>query len=173
MTNKASLFLGVVAAAGSVLAAVSIGFPASAQAPAPTPATAAAPPSPPSPAKVAIDVRQSAFTLIGNNFKPVAEVLQGKAQYDSGEAQKRATRIAFLSHLLDEAFPAGSDVGETKAKPEIWTDHDDFDKRLTEFQSHADALQLVAANGKADDFKAAAATLGKDCKGCHEQYRNK
>ena len=144
------------------------------KAPAAAPAAA---PAGPSPAKQAIAVRKAAFTLIANNFKPIGDVLQGKAEYDAAEIQKRATRVAFLSELLDGTFPEASNVGEpdTKAKAEIWTDRAEFDKKLKEFKEHAATLAQVAAKEKTNSeaFKAAAGAVGQDCKGCHDKFKAK
>ena len=95
----------------------------------------AAPAAGPSPAKQAIAVRKAAFLLIANNFKPIGEVLQGKAPYNQAEIAKRAQRVAFLSELLEGTFPADSNLGtpETKTKAEAFTNKEDFDKLLKEF----------------------------------------
>lgn len=136
----------------------------------------AAPPAP-SPAKQAIEVRKAVYTLIGANFRPIGGLLQGRAQYDAADFQKRIARIAFLSELAGEAFPEVSNSGlpDTKAKSDIWTDRADFDKRLKDFQEHAKALVQVNAKeqGATDAFKAAAGVLAQDCKGCHDKYREK
>ncbi|MDB6062212.1 MAG: cytochrome c prime [Verrucomicrobiaceae bacterium] len=135
-----------------------------------------APPGP-SPSRQAIEVRKAVFTLIANNFKPVGEVLQGKAQYDAAEIQKRTARVAFLSELVGEGFPDASNTGlpDTKAKAEIWTDRASFDKKVKEFREHAATLAQVSAKETtaSDAFKAAAAAVGQDCKGCHEAFKVK
>jgi cytochrome c556 len=136
----------------------------------------AAPPAP-SPAKQAIEVRKAVYVLIGSNFRPIGGLLQGRAQYDAAEFQKRIDRIVFLTDLAGEAFPDVSNSGlpDTKAKADVWTDRTDFDKRLKDFQEHAKALSQVNAKekGATDAFKAAAGALAQDCKGCHDKYREK
>lgn len=135
------------------------------------PAPNAAPPA----ARQAIEVRKAIFTLIGANFRPIGETLQGKTPYDAADVQKRAERVAFLAPLLTDAFPDISSSGDTKAKPEIWSHRADFDQKLKTFQDHAVALaQLVGKdNTGSDAFKTAAAAVGKDCKGCHEDFKAK
>jgi len=131
----------------------------------------------PSPARQAVEARKAVFTLIANNFRPLGEVVKGNAQFDPAEVQKRAARVVFLAGLLDETFPDASNLGEpdSKAKPEIWSDRAEFDKKLKDFQSHAAALVKVGATeaSATDGFKAAVATVGQDCKGCHETYKIK
>lgn len=128
-------------------------------------------------AKQAVAVRKAAFTLIANNFKPIGEVLQGKAAYNQADIVKRAERVAFLSLLLDGTFPEGSNLGEptTKSKPEIWAKKADFDKQIKEFQVNAAALAEIAAKEStaSDAFKTAAKAVAEGCKGCHDAYKAK
>lgn len=137
----------------------------------------AAPAAGPSPAKQAIAVRKAAFLLIANNFKPIGEVLQGKAPYNQADIAKRAQRVAFLSELLDGTFPADSNLGtpDTKTKPDAFTNAADFEKLLKEFQANTKTLAQVAAkeSSASDAFKAAAKAVAEGCKGCHDKYKEK
>lgn len=134
-------------------------------------------PAGPNSGKQAISVREAAFTLIANSFKPIGDAAQGKSEYNQTDIQKRANRIVMLSEFLDTAFPEASNLGEpaTKAKADIWTNKADFDKKLKDFQEHAAVLAKVTATEKtaSDAFKEAFGNLAKDCKGCHESYKAK
>jgi cytochrome c556 len=134
-----------------------------------------APAPPPNLAKQAIENRKAVFTLVGNNFKPIGEILRGNSTFESVDVGKYATRVAFLTGLLVEAFPEVSKTGDTQAKPEIWSNRADFDKRVKDFSDHASALSQVVAQGggNSDAFKTAARAVAQDCKGCHDNYRNK
>ncbi|MBG0809723.1 cytochrome c [Methylosinus sp. H3A] len=131
----------------------------------------------PSPAKIAVENRRAEFVLIGNFFRWFGAVARGNAPYDEAEATKRAARIAYLAGLLDESFPDISNVGEpdSKAKPEIWKEKAEFDKKLVKFKE--DARLFAEAIGKeksaTEGFKTAVANLGQDCKGCHDSYKAK
>jgi cytochrome c556 len=134
-------------------------------------------PAGPSPAKLAVENRKATYTLIGNYFRYFGAVAKGAAVYDEAEAARRATRIAFLSELVDENFPEASNIGEpeSKAKADIWSNRADFDKRLKDFHLHAAAFVETNARekGATEAFKAAVAALGQDCKGCHDNYKVK
>jgi cytochrome c556 len=132
-------------------------------------------PPPANAAKQAIENRKAVFTLIGNNFRPVAEILRGNLKYESVDVSKYVSRVSSLATFVDDAFPEASKTGDTQAKPEIWSDHDAFTKRIKDFQAHAHALsQLVTAGGgDSEAFKAAARAVVQDCKGCHDNYRSK
>jgi cytochrome c556 len=160
-----------LSARAALVFGVGLALTAAAQTPPAAPPAAA----PSSPASQAIAVRKAIYTLIGANFKPIGDALKGTATYDSAELVKRATRVAYFAGLVQEAFPDSSSAGDTKAKLEIWSNRTDFDKRLKDFQTHAQSLVQVAANESpsSDAFKAAAGAVGQDCKGCHDNYRAK
>ena len=146
---------------------VSLTLTAGAQTAAPTPASPLA-------AKQAVDYRKAAFTLIGADFKPLGAIMQGRAPYQPEAARKYASRLVVLAELLDEAFPEISKTGDTRARPEIWSDRADFEARLKDFHAHAAALtQLVQSPAVTPDaFKTAAFTVAQDCKSCHDHYRS-
>ena len=133
--------------------------------------------APPNAAKQTVELRQAVYKLIGSNFKPIGDVLQGRAAFDAAEIRKRAARIAFLAQLAREAFPetAHPGVPATRAKLSIWTQRAEFDQRVTRFAQHAQTLADVSAQETtgSDAFRSAAAAVAQDCKGCHDNFREK
>jgi cytochrome c556 len=172
MSNIFSRHRDLILFGSAALISAGLVFAASAQnAPPPTA------PAAPSPTKQAIESRKAIYTLIGNYFRPFGAIVKGNAAYDEAEVAKRAARIVFLSGLVGENFPEGSNVGEpeSKAKADVWSNRADFDKKLKEFQTHAEAFVEINAKekGATDAWKAAVASLAQDCKGCHETYKVK
>ena len=125
----------------------------------------------------AADERKAVLKLIGANFRPLGALLKDAAQYDGAVASKRIARVSFLAGFLNESFPENSNLGEpdTKAKPDIWTHHEDFDKSLKQFQDHLVALANVndKEKGLTEPLKVALAAVAQDCKSCHETYKVK
>jgi cytochrome c556 len=125
----------------------------------------------------AIETRQAVYTVINYNFKPLVAILKGAAPYDAADTPKRIARLVMLADHLDDMFPDISNAGDpaTKAKPDIWANRADVNKRIKDLQTHLAALQQVAGADKAasDGFKAALTTVAQDCKGCHDNYRAK
>jgi len=76
-----------------------------------------------------------------------------------------------LNRLQFAAFIDGSDKGNTRAKPEIWTEKDKFAAAIT--KSQEDVLKLAAAGktGNLEQIKAAAGAVGQSCKACHDAYQ--
>jgi cytochrome c556 len=141
-------------------------------APAPAPAAGGA-----NAARAAVGYRKAIFTLIGGNFRPLGALLKDGGPFDAADVNKRITRVLFLSGFLNEAFPDISNVGEpdSKAKPEVWTKHEEFDKKLKEFQEHLIALSDVndKEKGFTEPFKTALGAVAQDCKSCHDDFKLK
>lgn len=69
-------------------------------------------------------------------------------------------------------FPAGSGTGDTKARPEIWSDRAGFEQANTNAVARIQALRVAAAAGDAAAFQTQFAALGpQGCGGCHRPYR--
>ena len=171
MVREQELMTMVLAARHIRIGAALLGISVAAMAQGQT-APAGGPPGP-SPARQAVDARRAAFVLIGGNFRPLGAVLKG-APVDAAEVEKRASRLVFLASLLDENFPDISNLGspDSKAKADLWANRADFDQKLKGFQTDLATLAKVSADkGSADAIKAALVTVGQDCKGCHEKYR--
>ena len=122
----------------------------------------------------AIKYRQSAMFLVGQNFGPLAAMAQAKIPYDKDAAIKHADIVAFVSRLPLQGFQPGTDTGgNTKAKPEIWENMDDFKAKLEKMQQETAKLAEVAQSGDFNALKAQVGETGKACKACHDKYRNK
>ncbi|HLO75036.1 MAG TPA: cytochrome c [Magnetospirillum sp.] len=78
--------------------------------------------------------------------------------------------VAAFQHMGD-AYPEGSDKGETKAKANIWTDRAKFQEAGK--KSYGAAVALVEATKAGDQAKSVEAfkALGGTCKACHEEFR--
>jgi cytochrome c556 len=120
----------------------------------------------------AIAYRQSVFKMLMWNFAPLSAMVRGKQPFDAVEFAKRAERVAWLSHQLDDAFPPGSDQGAiTEAKPDIWSDWDNFCAKRSDLQREAEALAAIAKGGDEAAMKAQFAKTAGTCKACHEDYK--
>jgi len=74
----------------------------------------------------AIKYRKSVMTLQFNHFGRIAAMANGKVPFDAKVAAENAEVLATIVRLAPAGFVDGSDKGETKAKPEIWTEMDKF-----------------------------------------------
>jgi cytochrome c556 len=120
-----------------------------------------------------IKYRRGAMAVIGWNFGSMAAMAQGKKPYDAATFARQADIVAFMSKLPLEGFTPGSETGDTKAKPEIWLEMDDFKAKLEKMQAEVAKLAEVAKGGNLDASKAQLGEAGKACKACHDKFRNK
>jgi len=121
----------------------------------------------------AIKYRRGVYAVIGWNFGPMAAMAKGDRPYDAADFARRAEIVAYMSKLPLEGFVEGSETGDTKAKPEIWLDMDDFKAKLEKMQAEAAKLAEVAKKGDLAASKAQLGETGKACKACHDKFRNK
>jgi cytochrome c556 len=121
----------------------------------------------------AIEYRQGVFKTIKWNFGPMAGMVKGKIAFDTADFSRRADLVAVLAKMPGEGFISGSDMGDTDAKSEIWENKAEFDKGMEAFKKNAEALAVAAQSGDMSVIKPAFGQLGKTCKGCHDDFREK
>src|SRR3990167_11218333 len=145
------LILGVAAAAGLVTA-----LPAAAQFAKP---------------EDAIKYRKAGMTLMAAHFGRIGAMANGKAPFEAKAAMDNAEIAATLSKLPFAGFIDGSDKGETKAKPEVWSEKDKFRTATNNMQEEMAKLTAAAKTGNLDQIKAAFGPTAKSCKACHDDFR--
>ena len=123
--------------------------------------------------EAAIHYRQSVYTIIGWNFRPMVDMIKDKTPWDSATFSKHADRLAFLAPQLLEGFPEGSDKGaETEAKPEIWKNMDDFKSKMNDLVRETKNLADVAKAGDEAKTREQFKKTAGACKSCHDKYRS-
>ena len=84
-----------------------------------------------------------------------------------------AAKLKELGVAHVKLYPAGSDKGDTKALPVVWTDWKGFEAANTASNDAADALSKAAGTGDMAAVGAAFGATGKSCGACHDKYRAK
>jgi cytochrome c556 len=124
-------------------------------------------------AEDAIKYRQSALFVMGQHFGRIGAVVKGERPFDKDEVARNAAIVEAMSKLPWDAFLAGTDKGETHAKPEIWTDAAKFKSRHEKLEQETAKLAQVAKGGDLNAIKAQFGETGKACKACHDDFRRK
>ena len=119
----------------------------------------------------AIKYRKAAFTVMAAHFGRVAAMATGKMPFDAKAVAENAEVATMLSKLPFAGFVEGSDKGDTRAKPEIWSEMDKVKAGAAKMQEEMAKLNVAAKSGNMDAIKAAVGETGKTCKGCHDNYR--
>lgn len=141
--------------------------------------------------------RQNGMKTMSSANRTLKPIMDGTADYDAAKVREAAQAIAAHSgQTLIDWFPEGSIVGDSDAKPEIWTDPEGFAAIAMALNDHAVALEAAADRGLgASDDAASTATLlgtapadapldlqtasadaiyaemGATCGTCHKTYR--
>jgi cytochrome c556 len=121
-----------------------------------------------------VEYRQSVYTIIGWNFKPIGAMVKGEVPFDAAAVARHAQYIEMMSKAAPEGFSKGTGpdvVKDTEAKPEIWTKATEFDSKMKDFQQEAAKLTEVAKGGDEKAIKAQFGKTAETCKACHKEFR--
>ena len=129
------------------------------------------------PLKKAIKARQGEMQLRAFNIGPLFAMAKGKMEYDADLANKLAGNLKLLLDLDNgRAWAKGSDIdnymGETTALPKIWTTYPEIGNYGKKYATAVNELAAVAGSG-VDGLKSKIGAVGKTCKGCHDEFREK
>ncbi|MBL8389598.1 MAG: cytochrome c [Hydrogenophaga sp.] len=119
----------------------------------------------------AIKYRKAALTVMAAHFGRLGAMANEKVPFDAKAAAENAAIVEELSRLPWAAFGPGTDKGETRAKPEIWTEQAKFKKGSDDLVAAAAQLNVAAKTGNLDNLKKAFGDAGKTCKACHDAFR--
>ena len=125
----------------------------------------------------AIKARQGEMQLRAFNAGPLFGMAKGQVDYDAALASKLAGNLKLLLDLDNgRAWASGSHngayPGKTTALPKIWDTYPEISNYGKKYKEAVTNLAAAAGNGL-DALKPAVGELGKSCKGCHDEFREK
>lgn len=122
----------------------------------------------------AIKYRQSSLSVMGTHFGRVGAMVNGRVPFDAKVAAENADIVADMAKLPWAAFGAGTDKGgNTRAKPEIWTEQAKFKEYSEKMIAETAKLSAAAKTGNLDTLKTAFGATAATCKTCHDAYQAK
>ena len=125
--------------------------------------------------EILVKQRQSAMTLQGKYFGPMAGMAQGKVPYNADTVALNSAFLDALSRMPWDGF-AESTKGvsvKTAALPAIFAEPAKFKDAQDRFQEAVQGLVKVSRGGDEAAIKAAICGVGKTCGGCHQNFREK
>lgn len=122
-------------------------------------------------AEDAVKYRKAAFTVMGAHFGRIGAMANGRVPYDAAIAAENAALVETMSKLPWAGFGPGTDKGDTRAKPEIWSEQAKFTAGAEKMQAEVAKLNAAAKTGNLDAVKTAFGAVGQSCKACHDAYR--
>jgi cytochrome c556 len=124
---------------------------------------------------VLVKQRQSAMTLVGKYWGPIAGMASGKVSpYNADVISRNATYLENLAQMPWDAFHESTkDEKNTKALPAIWSQKAKFDELAQRLQTETAKLGELARKKDEAGVKQQYAAVGKTCGACHEGFRQK
>jgi cytochrome c556 len=116
-----------------------------------------------------IEVRQAGQDLLSGTFTGIRTAVAAKA--DLTKLQDPAKAMARWMGVFVQEFPPGSDKGNTKALPAVWSDRQGFEAKAKDFQAAAEKLAEVLKTGDAAAAAAQVKAVGDACGACHRTFK--
>ena len=118
----------------------------------------------------AVAARTKAMSEISDNMRVLGLMLKGQVDFDLVSAKSAIQNIEKLAAKTPTLFEIEAVDPHAEAKPEIWSNYEDFvDKAVTLQTAAIDASDSLVDK---DSLKDVIMSLGKTCKSCHSLYRN-
>ena len=124
-----------------------------------------------------LKARQGEMQLRAYNAGPLFAMAKGDIEYDAAMAAKLAANLKQLTDLdMGRAWAQGTGndkyEGKTTALPKIWTTYPEVAEYGKRYKQAVNELAAVAGDGR-DALKSKIGALGKSCKACHDDFREK
>jgi cytochrome c556 len=117
-----------------------------------------------------VKTRMKAMSEISDNMRVLGKMMKGIEDFDLEAAQSAIGNIAVLAAQTPEMFKIEAVDPHAEAKPEIWTNFDDFVEKALTLENVA--LDIGSSLTGEEGLRNAMMSLGATCKACHSLYRN-
>jgi cytochrome c556 len=118
-----------------------------------------------------IKQRQENRKQAGAAMRAIKAIVDAKGP--TSGAVEQAAKLKTLEAAFVKMFPPGSDKGDTKALPTVWSDWAGFEAASKNADASFDKLSVAAGSGDMAQLQAAFADAGKACGACHQKFRAK
>lgn len=117
----------------------------------------------------AVKARMDGMSAIAENVKTLGQMSKGATEFDATTARLAASAIAEHAAATPGLFEANENDPKSEARPEIWSNFEDFTKKAKELETIA--IGFSTSINELADVNAAMRALGTNCKSCHSVYR--
>lgn len=124
-------------------------------------------------AEDAIKYRRNAFSVMQTHFLRLGTMVNGRVPYDAKVAAYNADIVLAMARLPWPAFAEGTDQGDTRAKPGVWTQHVKFADASNKMVAQVVKLNAAAKTGDLDQLKLAFRATAGTCQSCHDAFRGR
>jgi cytochrome c556 len=122
-------------------------------------------------AEQTIAARQAGYDMSAVTFGGMMKATKdGAAAKDQGF---QAHALAKWAHVVPTMFPASTASGQTKARPEIWSNNAGFTKAAANYAAAVDKLASLSEANDTPGFTAQLGEVKKACDACHQDFRQR
>lgn len=114
-----------------------------------------------------VKARQDLMKTIGQNTKILGDMAGAKTPFDAVTAETAKADLIAASAEIGAVYETQATDASSEAKPEIWTNWEDFVKRGQNLNIAATALDASSA----ETIGAGMSAVGQSCRDCHSTYR--
>lgn len=114
-----------------------------------------------------VKARMDLMGTIGMNVKVLGDMATDKVAFDAAAALAAQEALVAASAEIPAKFEPQATDPVSEAKPEIWTNWDDFVAKAGALNAAATALDPASLDG----VKAGMGAVGGACRDCHTTYR--
>jgi len=114
-----------------------------------------------------VKARMDLMGTIGMNVKVLGDMATDKVAFDAAAALAAQEALVAASADISAKFEPQATDPVAEAKPEIWTNWDDFVAKAGALNAAATALDPASLDG----VKAGMGAVGGACRDCHTTYR--
>ena len=114
-----------------------------------------------------VKARMDLMGTIGMNTKILGDMATDKTAFDAAAAQAAKEALMAASADIGAKFEPQATDPVAEAKPEVWTNWDDFVAKAGALTAAATALDATSL----DTIKAGMGAIGGSCRDCHSTYR--
>lgn len=112
--------------------------------------------------------RSELMKLVGQNTGILGNMASGKEPFDAAKAEGAKAALIEAAGKIEATFAEqGAADPVSEAKPEIWTNWDDFLVKAKALGDAAGAIDVASA----ETIGAGMGAIGGSCKDCHTTYR--
>lgn len=122
-----------------------------------------------------IKYRQGVMNAIGGHATGIAEIAYGGVDHRA-HLTIHVESLAALTKMVTIAFKEDAIPTEdapTRAKPEIWQNWHDFEKKTNELMNAVTDYAAAVKTGDTDVVATKLDAVWDSCKSCHKKYRKK
>lgn len=92
--------------------------------------------------------RMDGMMAMGKSVKEITPMMRGKTDYDAERIRAFAEEVRQHSgEAMTKLFPEGTTGAPSEAKPNIWTDWDEFAALAAQLETLSEGLAIAAKNG--------------------------